>query len=176
MRALENVNFILLSAAFHRLDQLDQPIGKQPVRKKGMIGALDKQFAAVIADITDGFRVIRVFIPAFPDIGCHHIVKNLEDVDVRREKEETIQKALKIPRGHVIIDVPRTELLRAEPRINKTDIGIIDDNDEVKTLDDFTPIANAIRSRITPDWIVMIVTDDKYRDMVSKKAEKLLFN
>ncbi len=43
------------------------------------------------------------------------------------------------------------------------------------TLDEFTPIAEAIRSRITPDWIVMIITDEKYRDVVSKKAEAVLF-
>ncbi|MFW6120436.1 MAG: HD domain-containing protein, partial [Petrotogales bacterium] len=65
--------------------------------------------------------------------------------------------------------------LRAEPRINRTDISVIDRGD-VKNLDDFTPVARAIRSRIAPDWIIMIITDDKYRDVVSKKAEDMLFN
>jgi len=120
----------------------------------------------------------QAYALSFSDIDKQHMntIKNLENVDVRREKEAEFQKVLKIPRGHVIIDVPRIELLRAEPRIHKTDIGIINVNDEVKTLDDFTPVANAIRSRITPDWIVMIVTDEKHRSIVSKKAEKLLFS
>ena len=47
---------------------------------------------------------------------------------------------------------------------------------DVKSLDDFTPVAEAIRSRITPDWVVMIITDEKYREVVSNKAEKILFN
>jgi len=100
-------------------------------------------------------------------------VKRLEDAKLRREKEQELEEALKIPTGHIIIDVPYQELHRAEPRINQTDIIIVEEN-ETKTLDEFTPVAGAIRSRIVPDWAVMIITDEKFRDMVSKKAEKIL--
>jgi hypothetical protein len=102
------------------------------------------------------------------------VIRDLEDVTYRRQKEKELENAFDIPQGHLIIDIPRPELLMAEPRLHKTDIFVIDRN-EIKTLDDFTPIAKAIRSRITPDWIVMIITDEKYRDVVSKKAEILLF-
>lgn len=102
------------------------------------------------------------------------VIRDLEDVTYRRQKEQELENAFDIPQGHLIIDIPRPELLIAEPRLHKTDIFVIDRN-EIKTLDDFTPIAKAIRSRITPDWIVMIITDEKYRDVVSKKAEILLF-
>jgi len=102
------------------------------------------------------------------------VIRDLEDVTYRRQKEQELENAFDIPQGHLIIDIPRPELLMAEPRLHKTDIFVIDRN-EIKTLDDFTPIAKAIRSRITPDWIVMIITDEKYRDVVSKKAEILLF-
>jgi len=102
-------------------------------------------------------------------------IKKLEDINLRREKEQEMENVFNIPTGHLIIDLPRPELIRAEPRINKTEIGIIDGN-EVKTLSDFTPMAEAIRSRVTPDWIIMIITDEKYREIVSKKAAKLLFN
>jgi HD superfamily phosphohydrolase len=102
-------------------------------------------------------------------------VNRLEDVVKRREKEREIEDALNIPSGHVIIDIPRPELLRAEPRIHKTDIQILDRN-RVKTLDDFTPIAKAIRSRIAPDWALMILTDEKYRHRVAKKAGHLIFS
>ena len=104
-----------------------------------------------------------------------NVIKDLEDVNVRRQKERELENAFDIPKGHLIIDIPRLELLKAEPRIDKTDISVIDRN-EVKKLDDFTPIAKAIRSRITPDWIVMIITDERYREAVSKKAEEILFN
>ena len=104
-----------------------------------------------------------------------NIIKNLENVNVRRQKERELENALDIPKGHLIIDIPRLELLKAEPRIDKTDISVID-RDMVKKLDDFTPVAKAIRARITPDWIVMIITDENYRGTVSKKAEEMLFN
>lgn len=101
-------------------------------------------------------------------------VKRLEDVKRRREKEEELEKSLRIPRGHVIIDIPYKELHEAEPRISQTDIIILDEKG-TKKLDDYTPIANAIKLRSIPDWIIMIVTDEKYRDIVSKKAERILF-
>ena len=82
---------------------------------------------------------------------------------------------LNIPSGHVIIDVPRKELYQAEPRIDQTDIVIINE-EEQKKLDYYTPVAKAIRSKAIPDWIIMIVTDEKYRDSLSKKAEKIIFN
>jgi len=104
-----------------------------------------------------------------------NIIKKLEDVNKRRKKEREFESILDIERGHIIIDVPRRDLLIAEPRISQTDISVID-RDKVKNLDEFTPIAKAIRSRIIPDWIVMIITDDKYRKVVSEKSEEILFN
>jgi len=96
-------------------------------------------------------------------------------VSIRREKERELEDVFHIPKGHIIIDIPRPELLRAEPRINKTDIQVMD-RKEIKTLDDFTPVAKAIRSRIAPDWAIMLITDEKYRKTVAKKAEKILFS
>jgi len=101
-------------------------------------------------------------------------VKQLEDLNFRREKERQFEEILKIPKGHIIIDVPSKELYQAEPRIDQTNITIVDDG-EIKSLDDFTPIAKAIKSRVIPDWIIMIVTDEKYREFVSDNAEKILF-
>ena len=99
----------------------------------------------------------------------------LEDAAKRREKEREFEEALGIPKGHIILDIPHPELLRAEPRINRTDIRVMDRN-MMKTLDDFTPIAKAIRSRIAPDWAVMMITDERYRQNVAKKAQRLLFS
>ncbi len=102
------------------------------------------------------------------------LVKHLEDAKFRIKKERELEEALGIPTGHIIIDVPYQELRRAEPRINQTDITIIDEN-ETKALDEFTPVAGAIRSRIVPDWAIMIITDEKFKDLISKKAEKVLY-
>ncbi len=103
-----------------------------------------------------------------------NVIRKLEAVAYRRQKEKVLEGAFGIPHGHLIIDIPRPELLMAEPRLHKTDIFVVE-HDEIKTLDDFTPIAEAIRSRIIPEWVVMIITDEKYRDAVSKKAEAILF-
>jgi len=103
------------------------------------------------------------------------IIKLLSKNDLKKKKEHEIENALNIPPGHIIIDIPYNEINKTEPRLNKTDITILDDNKQ-KIIDDFTPIAKAIRSKIIPDWSLMIITDEKYRDIVSKKAEKLLFN
>ena len=99
----------------------------------------------------------------------------LENAVKRREKEREIEEALGIPRGHIILDIPQPELLRAEPRINRTDIRILDGR-SLKPLDDFSPVAKAIRSRIAPDWALMIITDERYRKLVAKKAPRLIFS
>ena len=103
------------------------------------------------------------------------IIKKLENVRLRREKEQEFEETLNIPRGHIIIDVPYKELHLSEPRISQTDISIVD-GETVKKLGDYTPIAKAIQIREIPDWFIMIVTDEKYKDVVSKEAEKILFS
>ena len=102
-------------------------------------------------------------------------IRYLENRYNRRKKEKELEEALGIPAGHIIIDIPYQELFQAEPRIHKTDIDILDE-DKIKSLDDLTPMANAIKTRAIPDWMVMIITDEKYREIVSKKAEKILFS
>ena len=75
----------------------------------------------------------------------------------------------------MIIDIPRPELLQTEPRIHNTEIFVVDDAN-VKTLDQFTPLAKALRSRITPDWALMIVSDQKHREKIKREARSLLFD
>jgi len=104
------------------------------------------------------------------------VVKNLKDLKLRRKKEQEIEESLKIPEGHVIIDVPFYELHQAEPRIDKTDMIIVDEKNEKKNLNDFTPVAKAIKQKTIPDWDIMIITEEKYRDLISKKAEKFLIS
>ncbi len=102
------------------------------------------------------------------------VIKKMDEPNFRRKKERELEEKLNIPHGHVIIDVPYTELHLSEPRIDKTDTPILD-FDCVKKLKDLTPLSDAIRSRIIPDWMVMIVVDEKYRDIVLKNASKILY-
>jgi len=101
-------------------------------------------------------------------------IEKYEKLKSRREKEQYIENSLNIPSGHVIIDIPSYELHQAEPRIDQTDVTIIDGN-KTKSLDEYTPIAKAIKLRDITEWKVMIIADDKYRKLVSEKAEDLLF-
>ena len=101
-------------------------------------------------------------------------IEHLEDPHYRNEKEREFEERLGIPRGHVIIDAPQGELFLSEPRIDKVDIPVIDGG-KVKSIREFTPITDAIRSRPIPDWSVMVVTDEKYREKVAQIAEKILF-
>jgi len=109
------------------------------------------------------------------DEESNKTIKKLEKLNFRREKEREFEDLLNLPSGHIIIDVPYFELIKAEPRIKQTDIPIVDQN-SVKSLDDFTPVAKAITLREIPDWTLMIITDGKYKESVSKNAEKILFN
>jgi HD superfamily phosphohydrolase len=109
------------------------------------------------------------------DESKRNIIKSLLKNNLKKEKEIEIENTLKIPHGHIIIDIPSYEIDKTEPRINKTDIKILDGNKE-KIIDEFTPVVEAIRNKYIPGWFLMIITDEKYRDIVNKKSEKLLFN
>ncbi len=104
-----------------------------------------------------------------------NVVKKLDDPFFRRQKEVEFEEKLGIPSGKIIIDVPQTELHLSEPRIDKTDIQIIDEK-KLHTFDEYTPVGGAVRSRSVPEWVVMIIADESYRNNISEKAEKILFN
>lgn len=115
-------------------------------------------------------------LPAYKKNNTHtKILKDLENPKKREQKEREIAEDLHIPEGYIIIDVPEQDLLQAEPRIQETNISIINDED-IKPLQDYTPVGEAIRMRAIPDWAVMIITDEQYRDNVSNHAAHLLFS
>ncbi|HID25866.1 MAG TPA: HD domain-containing protein [Thermoplasmata archaeon] len=101
-------------------------------------------------------------------------VKRLEEPCYRNQKEQEFEEKLGIPKGHVIIDVPQQELFLSEPRIDKVDISVVNGG-EIQSIKEFTPITEAIKSRVIPDWSLMVVTDERYREEVSRKAESILF-
>lgn len=125
------------------------------------------------------YRKLFKQVFSISDVGIDEdkavFIKSLEDRGLRNSKEREFEEKLGIQKGYVIVDVPNLELHQAEPRIDQTDIVIVDE-DHTKKLDDFTPIPHAIKSRMIPDWSLMIITDDKYRDIVCNNAEKILFS
>ena len=101
------------------------------------------------------------------------ILDYLEDPRKRSEKEEELEDELNIPRGHIIIDVPKRELFLSEPRIDKVEIPVIYDG-EIVDLREVTPIAGAIKEKKIPDWYLMVIVDERYRERVADRIEKLI--
>ncbi len=102
------------------------------------------------------------------------IITELSDYKKRKAKEEEISRKLNIPVEYVIVDVPEKELLLSEPRINKTEVLILD-NQRLKPLSKYSPLARALQIRTVHQWGVMVSTTPKYRDKVKKIAKKVLF-
>ena len=78
--AVKNVNFVLLGAPPHGPCQIDQAIGKQPVCKKGVIGAFDEKFGEIVIDKMDRFGIIGIFISPLADEGGDHVMEHLEHI------------------------------------------------------------------------------------------------
>jgi hypothetical protein len=45
-----------------------------------VVGIFHEKPTAIIINIVDGFRIIRVFIRPFSDIAFNHVIENLENV------------------------------------------------------------------------------------------------
>ena len=169
---------LMLSKAFEMIDNLE-PFNFFKMTDAELINNL-KKMGAYQHEISTRIIYRKLFKQVYSVSGSNldetriNAVKSLEDINLRRKKEQELEESLNIPLGHVIIDVPFQELHQAEPRIDQTDIVIVDEQD-TKNLDEYTPIAKAIRLRPIPDWIVMIIADEKYRDLIAGKAEKILF-
>jgi hypothetical protein len=92
------------------------------------------------------FKQVYVMLPHNRDEQRMNLLKQLEDNDFRRSMEKRFEDELSIPEGHVIIDVPLVDLLAAEPRIQEINMLVLE-NDDVKMLTTYTPVAEAIRMR-----------------------------
>jgi len=121
------------------------------------------------------FKQVYAVLPPDQTDHSRDIVKRLENIGFRRYVEKEFEKTLSIPKGHVIIDVPYLDLHQAEPRIQEIDMPVIE-NESIKRLTNFTPVAQAIGMRKIPDWDLMIISDEKYRDVIEKNAYKILFS
>jgi HD superfamily phosphohydrolase len=103
------------------------------------------------------------------------LIKKLENNFFRRDLEKQFEETLSIPEGHIIIDAPLLDLIIAEPRIKEINMPVIENND-IKMLTHYTPVAEAIKMRKIPDWDLMILSDEKYRDKIMNHAHEILFS
>lgn len=97
----------------------------------------------------------------------------LNDWRKRKEIEDEICSKAGIPEGHVIVDLPARELLLSEPRMTKTDVNIWNDDDNaVKPLSKYSPLARALQKRVVPGWVLMVSTDAEFREKVRRISQK----
>jgi hypothetical protein len=131
-------------------------------------------------DIVERIRYRNLYKKAYV-IGLEELTEDqrvnlseLANPRERRKVEEEICRKAHIPFGNALIDIPAPELLISEPRIAKTNVKILDDDNKVSSLSRFSPLASALRKRRVTDWAVMVFCNGKYKSQVSKVAEKLL--
>lgn len=108
------------------------------------------------------------------DVERDRLYEISKDWRKRREAEERIARMSKAGEGNVIVDIPIPELLLSEPRIDKTDVKILTENNK-PMLSKLSPLAEALRIRNVVDWVVMVSAHPKYREDVEKVVERGLF-
>jgi HD superfamily phosphohydrolase len=169
---------LMLSKAIEMIKDID-PLEFFKMTDAELINDLRKR-DTYSREIATRLKYRKLFKQAFTISGANLnnkeilLIKKLNNVKYRREKEKELEEFFNIPAGHIIIDVPFKELHLTEPRIDLMDISIFNEN-KTNNLDCYTPVAKAIKSRIIPEWALMIVTDEKYRNIVAKKVKELLF-
>jgi HD superfamily phosphohydrolase len=98
----------------------------------------------------------------------------LTDYERRKAKEREIADRAGVDHADVIVDMPSRELLLTEPRLGKTEVPILDE-DRVRPLSRYSPLAKAIQSRGVHDWAVMVSAPERHRERVRKATERVLF-
>jgi len=117
----------------------------------------------------------RAFAINFNDLDDQTKAKLAEFSEPRtlKSKEEEICRRAGVEEGYVLIDIPQKELLISEPRIKMTDVKVRD-ADGVKPLSRLSPLARALQSKVIPDWVVMVSTEEQHVDAVARAAKAVL--
>lgn len=100
-------------------------------------------------------------------------IDEIGSVSKRRSLEEDIARRAGVPQGHVIIDIPSSELAVSEPRIALTDVRISDDG-KIRLLPKLSTIAASLQVRRSHEWAAMVACPAKDVPRVSKAAERIL--
>lgn len=117
-----------------------------------------KAYAVAVTDVREG---------QWDDIERLGVMKT------RRKAEEEIAARAGLDPGHVVIDVPSSELPVSEPRMSLMDVRILQQG-KVKLLPRLSPIASALQTRRAHDWAVMVACPEKHKAKVGKASEKVL--
>ena len=105
--------------------------------------------------------------------GQWEVIDRMGDMRRRRSLEEEIATRAGIEPGHVVMDVPSSELPVSEPRMSLMDVRILQQG-KIRLLPRLSPIASALQSRRAHDWAVMVACPEKHKAKVAKAAAKVL--
>ncbi len=119
------------------------------------------------------FKMAYALRSADLDQDAWNHVDDLGSVGKRRALEEDIARRAGVPPGHVILDIPSSELTVSEPRITLTDVRISDDG-KIRLLPRLSTIAASLQVRRSHEWAAMVACPEKDVPRVSKAAEKIL--
>jgi HD superfamily phosphohydrolase len=72
----------------------------------------------------------------------------------------------------VLIDIPEKDIILNEPRFNRVNIKIYDENN-VQNLYSLSPLAKSLTNRRAFDWVFMAVTPEEYTEKVNKKVKNI---
>ncbi|MFA7149415.1 MAG: HD domain-containing protein [Candidatus Methanomethylophilaceae archaeon] len=95
------------------------------------------------------------------------------DYGSRKSLESEIADRAGIDPSEVIVDIPSKSTLLSNIRIGKTDVSILED-DKVRSITKFSPLARALQSRDISDWAIMISAPADRTESVRKAAKDIL--
>ncbi|MDD1769530.1 MAG: HD domain-containing protein [Methanomassiliicoccales archaeon] len=117
----------------------------------------------------------RAFSIAMTDLdeAAEKRLADLSEYSKRKAMEEDIAARAGVHVSEVIIDMPERELLISEPRIDKTEVRILED-DRIRPLSRYSPLAKALQSRSVFEWAVMVSCPKEKREEVARAASRAL--
>ncbi len=92
-------------------------------------------------------------------------------IDSIRALEKRIASRKHISPNKVIVDIPNRELKLSEPRLEKTNIKVLDKgrlNDMYK----YSPLCRALQKRPSHSWVLMVSCPEELRDTVEQASRK----
>jgi hypothetical protein len=93
--------------------------------------------------------------------------------DKVREIQDEIAERAGVRKGLVLLDVPVVDIITSEPRIQKVEMPVVSEKG-LKQLTEVSPIAEALKRRQAPRYLVRVLTDQKFVPKVKRAAERVL--
>jgi len=106
--------------------------------------------------------------------GASETLGRFRDAGERASAEDRIAERAGLEPGQVIVDVPLPELLLSEPRIQQTEVTILDDG-TARGFSEVSTLGRALQARQVVDWVVMVAAPSEAVSSVRKACTSVLF-